>query len=389
MKRLARILAPLLLLMGLICAQSYDYLPESLQQTMGVENESAEQNTYSVNPANDGGSHIFLSYEKAPALAYVGEIFPITLKAIITREDYERIAVNVLSNENFRILNPNSEWSLIAGEGYYTNTLYMQALRPAKSLPEIVLELISEDRVIEDGDLAERDMEILRVSGDARFSGVVAQSFALKSESTNRFDDRSLIVTLTLEATYSNLNSFRLKAYNGTVDAFDEQIALQSAEYDVIIPNHVQSLDFTYFNTISRDFQLVRVPLNIKSDDVSTHTDLNPKESKLKLIKNIAIAILAAALLIIFIIKRFKLALIAAVLCGVYLFSTNNPYNQIIIQPNATVRVLPTEKSSVFHITEGSLGAEKLMGKSGWVKVMLPSGRIGWVREEYVTNAKN
>ncbi|MDR1461044.1 MAG: hypothetical protein LBI78_05310 [Campylobacteraceae bacterium] len=330
---------------------------------------------------------IFLSYENTPSLVYIGEIFPITIKAIITRDDFDKIITNATDNTNFRILNPKSEWVHDLNNQLFTKTFYLQALNPSPKLPNILVELVDNEGVFLDKDEIEgAQIETSAINGGAKFSGVLAQSFVVKNEITNKFDDKSLIVTIEMEATYSNLKDFKLKNYaNGSIDTFKDNIALQYIEYDIIIPNYIQTLEFTYFNTKSRDFQTINIPLHVKSDDVSTHTDLNPKESKFKLYKDIFFGVIFVSLIIIFVYKRYKIALLGAFLASVYLFYANNPFSQIKLRSDTAIRVLPTEKSSVFHVTEGELEVEKLSSKNGYIKILLPSGRIGWVREENVT----
>jgi hypothetical protein len=345
------------------------------------EDEPVEVQAYQ----QDDSKQIFISYEKAPAEVYLGEIFPITLKAIITRDDYERIATFMLEDNNFNVLNIKNKWSKESNNNYFTNTLYLQALRSTSKLPTFLIELVDGEIIIEEAELEGENIDVRKVNGDAKFSGVVARSLAVKNEITNKFDDKSLIVSLGIEATYSNLQEFNLRNQNnGSIDVFKGDIELQYIEYDIIVPSYTQELEFTYFDTVNHDFRLVKVPLNIKSDDVSTHTDLNPKENKFKLYKDILFGTLCALMILIFIFKKYKSALLAAILIAIYLFYTNNPFNKITLSPESIIRVLPTDKSSVFHITEGFLEVERLMSKNGYIKIMLPSGRIGWVKEEYV-----
>jgi hypothetical protein len=334
-------------------------------QISDIDLERPQNERENTQTHQDDSKYIFLSYENAPAEVYVGEIFPVTLKAIITRDDYEKIATFMLEDNNFNVLNIKNKWNKEANNNYFTNTLYLQALKPTPKLPTFLIELVNGETTIEDAELEGESIDIRKVSGDAKFSGVVAQSLAVKNEITNKFDDKSLIVSLEIEATYSNLRDFKLRNQNnGSIDAFKDDISLQYIEYDIIVPNYIQELEFTYFDTLNHDFRLVKVPLHIKSDDVSTHTDLNPKENKFKLYKDILFGTLCALMILIFIFKRYKSALFAAILMGIYLFYANNPFNKITLSADSVIRVLPTEKSSVFHITEGSLEVERLMSKN-------------------------
>ncbi|MDR3178199.1 MAG: hypothetical protein LBT96_04365 [Campylobacteraceae bacterium] len=343
------------------------------------QEDEAEENLYSKS--------IFLSYEKTPSSIYIGEVFPITIKAIITRDNFDKIVTYTTNDTDFRVLNPKNEWTHDLNNQYFTNTFYLQALKTSPKLPNFSVELVDSEGIFLDNDELEGALiETIPLGENAKFSGVVAQSFTVKNEMTNKFDDKSLVISLEIEATYSNLRDFKLKNYaNGSINVFKNDIVLQYIEYDIIVPNYTQSLEFTYFNTKNRDFQTINVPLHVKSDDVSTHIDLNPKESKFKLYKDIFCGVIFVFLMTVFAFKRYKLAFALAVLVGIYLFYTNNPFNKIKLRSDSAIRVLPTEKSSVFHVTEGELEVEKLSSKNGYIKILLPSGRIGWVKEENAT----
>ncbi|MDR2099544.1 MAG: hypothetical protein LBP40_01790 [Campylobacteraceae bacterium] len=384
MKKFLYLSAVFIFIASAINTQSFD-LTEQIKRYSQIhveEDEKLQNNNTEESGSAENGQSLFLSYESIPSRVYVGEIFPIKLKAIITRDDYEKITMRLANSENFRAFNPDSQWEKDQNGEYYTNIFYIRSANSSSRLPNITVELVSGGEIIENATLEGGEIEIIPVKGDSKFSHVVARSLAVKNEITNKFDDKSLIVTLEIEAAYSNLKDFNI--HNGSSDNYKEDLALQSIEYTVIVPNYVKSIDFTYFNTINHNFQPINVPLNIKSSDLSTHTDLNPKESKFKLYKDIFVGILLVFFMALFIYKKYKLAVVGVVLTGLYLFYSNNPFDKIKLHSEVSIRVLPTEKSSVFHITEGELEVEKLSSKDGYVKILLPSGRIGWVREEYV-----
>jgi hypothetical protein len=353
-------------------AQISDYLPVQID-------EEPEDSPYSQS--------IFLSYENIPSSVYIGEVFPITMKAIVTHNNFDKIITAANNTANFRILNPENEWVHDLNGQYFTNTFYLQALKTSSKLPNFLVKLVDDSgNLLDSSEIEGVQIETISINGGVKFSGVVAQSFAVKNEMTNKFDDKSLIVTLEIEATYSNLKDFKLRNYtNGSIDTFKDDIKLQYIEYDITVPNYTRSLEFTYFNTKSRDFQVINVPLHVKSDDISTHTDLNPKENKFKLYKDIFFGAIFVLLVAVFLYKRYKLAIIGAILAAIYLFYANNPFNKIKLYSDTAIRVLPTEKSSVFYTTEDELEVEALSSKNGYIKVLLPSGRIGWVREKNAT----
>ncbi|MDR0762267.1 MAG: hypothetical protein LBF13_04385 [Campylobacteraceae bacterium] len=384
MKKLILLSVFFVAFINILNAQSFDLMEQIKQhQTIGEEKTHATEEEHEEEIIYEElQQSLFLSYENVIQRVYLGEIFPVKIKAIITRNDYNKIAIHLVNSEEFRAFDLNSKWEKDQNAEFYTNTFYLQALNASSKLPEFDIELINDGIIIEKATLNGANIEVVQIKGDAKFSHVTARSLAVKSESTSRFDDKSLIVTLEIESTYGNLKEFNI--HNGSINEYEESPSLQFLEYTIIVPNYTKNIDFTYFNTVSGNFQLVLVPLNIKSDDLSTHTDLNPKENKFKLYKDILFATLGILGIIIFIFKRYKTALIVSILLFMYLFYTNNPFNKGIVTKESIIRVLPTEKSSIFHVTDGDLKVEVLSHKDGYIKILLPSGRIGWVKEENV-----
>lgn len=328
---------------------------------------------------------IFASYESSPERAYIGEIFPISLKVIVTRSDYKTIQTSLNSNSNFKLLNQNNSWTKDLSKGHLQNTFYLQVLKKTSTLPELKIELSDANQILEQTILNGKNIEIIELNNDKKFSKVLAQSFAVKTVATNRFDNKNIIVTLFIEATLSNLNDFSLPfVAKQNIDLFSQRTLMQSIQYNTIVPDFTTSLDFTYFNTKTNSFENVKVPIIIQNDDVSTHTDINPKENKLKLYKDIFFGFLTLLFFALFIWKRKKVFIILSILLVVYLFYGNNNFNKIKILSNSNIQVLPTERSTIFYTTETILTVEKLNDTQYYYKIILPNGKIGWVEKKYV-----
>ena len=329
---------------------------------------------------------VFLSYEKVPNRVYVGEVFTITLKAITTSRNYDKITTTISDNNNFEVLNKNNAWIATENPKILNTTLYLKVKKKANYIPGFTIRLIENGEVVETANIGRIEVETIKLNTDEIFSGVLAQSFDVISYFTNRFDEDNVIFTATFEANTGNLNDFNISmAEKSRVDILSESnLDRQKIQYSGVLPNYKKTLEFTYFNTLKNNFELIKIPLILKSDDVSTHSDINPKENIFNLYKNIALCIFVFILIIIFAIKRYKIAIILAFLILIFLAYNNNPFNDVKLEQNTNVHILPNEKLTILHVTEQVTDAEKLDEKDDFIKVLLPNGKIGWVKKERV-----
>jgi hypothetical protein len=65
-------------------------------------------------------------------------------------------------------------------------------------------------------------------------------------------------------------------------------------------------------------------------------------------------------------------------LIGLFVYN-KNPLNSIKIDKGAEIKILPTEKSTIFYITNRTIYAQKLDSKDSYTKILLPNGKIGWI----------
>lgn len=330
--------------------------------------------------------NVFLSYEKVPERVYIGEIFPIVLKVIITSRYYDEITTKIANNNNFEMLNKKVIWTKTSNPQILNATIYLKAKKKTTKIPGFKIELLENDEVIETAAIGSVDIESVKLNADKNFSGVIAKNFVVASSFTNRFDENSIILTANFEAAVSNLEDFNISIIEkARVDTLTENnFEHQKIQYSAILPNYTRLFEFTYFDTTKNNFELIKIPLILKSDDISTHVDINPKENMFNLYKNIALGILAVILIVIFFIKRYKITLILAFMILAFIAYNNHPFNDIKIEQNTNVHILPNEKLTILYKTENIIDAEKLDEKNGFIKVLLPNEKIGWVKKESV-----
>ncbi|MCF6172776.1 MAG: sulfite exporter TauE/SafE family protein [Campylobacteraceae bacterium] len=185
----------------------------------------------------------------------------------------------------------------------------------------------------------------------------------------------------------SNLKDFKLSwVKRDGIDSQFNNTPIYKIYYYAIIPKYTKKFIFTYFNTKTNSFVKKKIDIVIDSDEVSTQSDLNPKDSTFSIYKNITFGIIFFILLYILLKRRRLVYLLFLILLVVYYFIGTNPLNSIKIPINTQVQILPTKHSTIFYITPRVLYVQKIMTRRNFIKIILPNGKIGWIKEQNASN---
>lgn len=348
-------------------------------QSVYDSNESNETNSSTISPPK--AQSIFLSYEEKPSTVYVGELFPIKVKAIIANDNFEEITSSFHDSENLEIINPNAKWQWFSDNIFY-NTFYMKANNISAKLPSLNLNIYQNSLKIDNGTLQAAIPSVIKLNGTKHFSGVIAKSLKIKKHKTTQFDDKSFIIVLEIEAMEANLKDFSLKwVTRDGIDSSSSNLPYFKIYYYAIIPDFTKNFIFTYFNRTSNKFEKLSIPIVVTDDKISTQVDLNPAQSSLQIYKDGAYGLMALILLILF-IRRRKIAYIVflIILIGLVAYD-KNPLNSVKIDKGSNIKILPTKKSTIFYTTNRTLYAQKLDEKDDYIKILLPNGKIGWIND--------
>jgi len=362
---------------------------EGLEPSMYDQNPNAGEvrtlaATSDTIPLQGFAKSLFLSHDPLPERIYRNQIFAFTLKAIVARDDYKELETEFSHSDSVVVLNPQSPW-VRESENVFRNTFYLKADRQNAQLPRTTLSLLDEGITIETDILFPKALNVVTLNHNALFSGVVAESLHVKRFKTSRFDAQHLIMVIELEGLLANLEDFSLQGISkGGADSFSENYPESKVFYFAIFEEHKNTIDFTYFDAQSNRFERVTLPVVLDEGDVSTQIGLNPKESPFQIYKNASILIIAALFLLLYAFRRKIIYLILGLLlCGYYAYS-QSPFSHITLKADTRVRIIPTEKSTIFFTTDAPLQVEQLGKREEYLKILLPTGKIGWVKEEHV-----
>ena len=149
------------------------------------------------------------------------------------------------------------------------------------------------------------------------------------------------------------------------------------------MPIHKKKVEFNYYNTTSKSFVTITVPLILQNELVSTQTDLNPNDSSFEKYKKMAVVLLLLLFILIYIWKRNKIYLVISIILLIISIIYLMPNKTGIVKKDSYIYILPTKNSTIFFKLENKEKVEVLNRKSEFIKVMgIDKEFIGWIKED-------
>ncbi|OQX73910.1 MAG: hypothetical protein B6D59_04100 [Campylobacteraceae bacterium 4484_4] len=325
---------------------------------------------------------IFLSYLSAPSTLYLRAHQPIEVRALIADLGVRSVSTRFIGAKDLEILNPNSSWKKV-GEGEYRNRFYYKALSKGAKFPSIEVIITDKSGRKYKERLGPLKSELIALPESPNFSRIICKEFKLLSHHQKKYDEKSNIVVLEINATESNLEDFHLPyATREGIDQIKRDGEKQYIYYFAILPNSIKKVKFTYFQRPAKKYRNVSFDMILKDSKISTQTDLNPQKSRLQKYKQYAIIGLAVFLLLLFFFYRKWYLLFLALLAAIYLLYGEARIKKIVLPAGTKIKILPTENSTIFYTTPQTVQADLLLKKNGYIKVMLPNKKIGWIKAE-------
>ncbi|CAM3558062.1 SH3 domain-containing protein [Arcobacter aquimarinus] len=328
--------------------------------------------------------NLYLSYKKIPTNVYKNQKFELTVKALITTTNFDNLTTSFSNYSNIAILNPNSQWKKISYD-VYENTFYFKVKSNNFRLPDIEVKLLNGNSIIDTSQLSTIPIRYSDIGkGDERYSNVIADKILLKAYKTKQYNNNEALTIIDIDGINSNLEDFKLKNIEEQgVSAIKESDATQNLVYYFVTPIYQKNLIFTYYNSATKSFKDVKVPLILQNELVSTQTDLNPNDSTFEKYKKIATLVLFGILFLLTVWKRKKILIFLTIISFVIALFYNLPNAKGVVKKDSFVYILPTKNSTIFFKIENDQKVEILEKKNGFIKILgLENGFIGWIKEE-------
>lgn len=337
------------------------------------------------------GKNLYLSYISYPKHIYKNQRFELKVKALITRKNFDSIQTKFLNGKNMTPLNPKESWEKSSSnKNTYTNSFYFKAYEKDFIMPTIEVRLYKGKTLIEARRISGQDMTFSEIAkSDDRFSNVIAKDLNIIASKTKQYNNKEALTIIDINGKDSNLEDFFIKGFEEQgFTVIEDNYPKQHIIYYLVIPIHKKSIIFNYYNTTSKKFEKLLVPIVLEEDLVSTQTDLNPNNSSFEFYKKIAVGVLALVFLALFIWRRKYYMLVLFLIVSIIFILFVMPNKTIKLKEGTVIYILPTKNSTIFQKLQNKVVVEEMKRKEGFVKIMFGSGSenyIGWIKEEDVS----
>jgi len=328
--------------------------------------------------------NLYVSYKQIPKQVYKNQKFEVTIKALVTTKDFDYIKTSFSKSKNIKVLNPNSKWINTSGANY-ENKFFFKANNGSFELPTFSIKLVKNGKIIEVTNLSSNPITYSDIAkDDKRFSNIIAKDFKLKAYKTKQYNNKESLTIIDIDAINSNLEDFFISGIeeqgrSKLIDNYPNQNLI----YYVVMPIHKKKVEFNYYNSASKSFVTIIVPLILQNELVSTQTDLNPNDSSFEKYKKMAVVLLLILFILIYIWKRNKFYLVISIILFIISIIYLMPNSTGIVKKDSYIYILPTKNSTIFFKLEDKEKVEILNKKREFIKVMgIDKEFIGWIKEE-------
>ena len=328
--------------------------------------------------------NLYVSYKKIPSQVYKNQRFEVIVKALVTTRNFDYLTTSFSNNKNINVINPNSKWEKVTND-VYENRYYFKATHSNFRIPDFNVKLVNGNTTIDVSTLDAVSISYSDIAkGDNRFSNIIADELSLKAYKTKQYNNKEALTIIDIDAVNSNLEDFKIEGIKEQgISNLKDNYPNQNLIYYFVTPVHNKKEVFTYFNTTSKTFKEITIPLILQNELVSTQTDLNPNDSSFEKYKKIAAVVSFIFVLILFVWKRKKILLIIAGILFIISVLYLLPNEKGLVLKDSYIYILPTKNSTIFFKLDKNQKVEILENKNGFIKVLgIDNKFIGWVKEE-------
>lgn len=319
---------------------------------------------------------IYLSYsDELPERVFNGEFFPVTIKTLSTIGRHHTLKYSFKGGRGARLQNKVPERE---DKGTYVlDTFYFLATSSTIVLPDITAAIDTEKSI-----LGGESIEGVSLNPDTKFANILADSFQITAVDAKKYDNKHNILTFDAKAEHCNINAFKLHGVEDQgFESVNDGIETSSMTYYAVIPKKYEKLEFTYFDLEKERYMKVRIPIEVIDDSVSTQSDLKPTENKNYIIKMaVAAVVIVIALVLLIVYRKWWIALFIVV-PGAYIALQAAPAENLCVNADAPVYLLPIENATVFDIVSSQGSFEVKHSVEGYKQITY-NKKIGWISED-------
>jgi len=328
---------------------------------------------------------LLLTISKVPKKAYVNQIYRLDLKADIQQDINVDLNLTLAKNDALLWINEANYAWIENTPGVFETTLWFEANSTEAKLESLTVEMARNGELFQKASKKAPNPAFEVTPEKENFSHIVADELHVLSHKTAEFDDESNMMTVQLNVKNGNLGTFFIDSnetfVRQSMGSITGNFNNQKGFAFLVIPKEMTSVNFNYFNLKTQSFENFSLNVKVEKDDLSTQTDINPKDDQFKIYKAIAVYTLAAILVVMFLLSRnFTPLIFAALLILAYMYF-QKPMSSGKLKADTQVRILPIKNSTIFLTTEKEEKVEIFEENDGYKKIMFKDGKIGWVEK--------
>lgn len=328
---------------------------------------------------------LYLEYSSYPKRVFTGQNFEIKLKALILKDPtlYDKIVTTFTSEENITILTTDVEW-IKNKSSEYTATIRYKVYENDFTLPKITLALGKDEDIIDFISIDSPPIKYEKIAVNQKlFSNIIAKDLEVLTVKTKQYTNTILHTTINLKAIDSNLEDFKLNSYEGDqgINSLENRYPEQNLYYYVMIQSHIKEIKFNYYNTTSKTFVMINIPIMLEEELVSTQTELNPYNSSILIYKQIATGAMLLIFILLFAFSRKNIYLIFITIFVALMAYLFIPNKKIILNEGINVYILPANNSTIFKTLESKNLVEVVNDNEDFMKVLFENESIGWIKK--------
>ena len=326
---------------------------------------------------------IYLSYDAVPQRVINGEIFPITIKSLSTKPDYQNISFTFENGSGVNLIDETASHTKVGK--YFYDTFYFQAEKGTAVLPDFIATATDANgnEYPATTTLKGQELNVITLNPKDNFSNIIADSFNITNYKITSYNKNYNIVLFTAVASRSDLADIHINnvAKQG-IESLDNNFMSPKVTYYAIIKKDIENFTFSYFNLQEQRFKKISFPVVVDDDRVTTQSDLRPKDQQFSQIKIMAAAAVFVVLLLLIVWKKKYIYLIVLTIPAAYILFSIRPSEIICVKEGSNIYLLPLKNGTVFEQLPVRKYLEVEGTTEGYKKIKLDNNKIGWVNNE-------
>jgi hypothetical protein len=329
---------------------------------------------------------IYISYKKTPDRIISGQIFPVSIKYLITNPAFDLLTYTISNNNDMKLITPQP---LHTREGAYSiDTFYFLDVNGSKALPKITATAVNSENnntYPTSAVLPSQQLDVITLNPPANFSHIIAKDLNITDYKTTTYDNQYNMILFSAQASQSDLSAIHITGpLKQGIESLSNDYNSSSVVYYAIVNKEMQNFTFTYFNLTTQSYSSVSIPIIVVNDTVSTQSDLSPTNQQHTTVKLIVASVILFLLFIIIIFRKKYIYMFVALIPIIYIVYLLIPAQIVCIKQGSDIQILPIPQGVVFEHTNKILNLEKLVEKQGYTKIKLQNNKVGWVSNENI-----